>query len=45
MTPVEKIVVWVKNKPVWWKHSIRLSLRDGELQVLCCYSARRKYEL
>lgn len=31
MTPVERIVDWVKNKPVWWRHAIRLSLRDGEL--------------
>ncbi len=31
MSPVEKIVVWVKNKPVWWRHAIRLSLRDGKL--------------
>lgn len=31
MTPVEKIVGWVKDKPVWWRHAIRLSLRDGEL--------------
>lgn len=31
VSPVEKIVVWVKNKPVWWRHAIRLSLRDGEL--------------
>ena len=31
MTPVERIVDWVKDKPVWWRHAIRLSLRDGEL--------------
>lgn len=31
ISPVEKIVVWVKNKPVWWRHAIRLSLRNGEL--------------
>jgi len=30
MTPVERIVDWVKNKPVWWRHAVRLSLRDGE---------------
>ncbi len=31
VSPVEKIVDWAKNKPVWWRHAIRLSLRDGEL--------------
>lgn len=31
MTPVEKIVGWGKDKPVWWRHAIRLSLGDGEL--------------
>lgn len=31
MTLVESIVDWVKDKPVWWRQAIRLSLRDGEL--------------
>lgn len=31
ISPVEKIVGWIKNKPVWWRHAIRLSLRDSEL--------------
>ncbi len=30
-TPVERIASWVKGKPIWWQHAIRLSLRDGEL--------------
>jgi len=30
-TPVEKIATWVKDKPIWWRHTVRLSLRDGEL--------------
>lgn len=31
MTPVERIVEWIKDRPVWWRHTIRLSLNDGEL--------------
>ncbi len=31
MLPVEKIVEWVKDKPIWWQHSIRLSLQNGDL--------------
>ncbi len=31
MTPVERIVDWVKNKPIWWRHAIRLSLQNGDL--------------
>ena len=39
MTPVEKIVNWVKDKPVWWQHAIRLSLRDGELSPVSLQEA------
>ncbi len=31
MLPVEKIIGWLKDKPVWWQHSIRLALKNGEL--------------
>ena len=31
MLPVQKIVGWAKDKPGWWQHSIRLSLKNGEL--------------
>jgi len=32
MTPIEKIVEWVKDKPVFWRHAIRLIIRKGELK-------------
>lgn len=31
MAPVEKIADWVSNKPVWWRHAVRLALADGRL--------------
>ncbi len=30
-TPVEQIEKWIEDKPVWWKHSVRLTLDNGEL--------------
>lgn len=41
MLPVEKIVGWVKDKPVWWQHSIRLALEKGSLDesdLRCVYN-------
>lgn len=32
MTPIEKIAEWSKNKPVWWRHSLRLALNNGTLE-------------
>lgn len=32
MTPIEKIANWSKNKPVWWRHSLRLALNNGSLE-------------
>ena len=32
MTPIEKIADWSKNKPVWWRHSLRLALKNGTLE-------------
>ncbi len=33
MTPVQRIVNWTNeiNKPVWWRHAVRLGLMHGEL--------------
>jgi hypothetical protein len=31
MTPVEQIEKWIEDKPIWWKHSVRLALENGEL--------------
>lgn len=32
MKPIEKVVEWVnKDKPLWWRHAIRLALEHGEL--------------
>lgn len=31
MTPIEQIKTWVEDKPIWWKHSIKLTLEHGEL--------------
>jgi energy-coupling factor transporter ATP-binding protein EcfA2 len=31
MSPVEKIAEWIKSKPEWWQHSMRLSLKNGAL--------------
>ncbi|HHQ4663929.1 TPA: AAA family ATPase, partial [Aeromonas veronii] len=31
MTPIEKIKGWIEDKPIWWKHTIRLALVNGEL--------------
>jgi len=32
MTPIEKIVDWAKDKPVFWRHAIRLIIQKGELK-------------
>ncbi|MCH6192396.1 AAA family ATPase [Serratia sp. X10] len=32
MMPIEKIADWSKNKPVWWRHSLRLALNNGTLE-------------
>ncbi|MBA6417041.1 AAA family ATPase [Colwellia sp. 6M3] len=31
MQPIEKLVDWVKDRPVFWRHAIRLALTKGEL--------------
>lgn len=31
MQPIEKLVDWVKDKPVFWRHAVRLALTKGEL--------------
>lgn len=31
MSPVEQIVDWVKEKPIWWQHTVRIALQNGEL--------------
>eukprot|EP00493_Phyllostaurus_siculus_P022507 UN22840 len=31
MTAIEQISLWSEDKPMWWKHSIRLALRHGQL--------------
>lgn len=31
MTPIEQIKEWIENKPVWWRHTTRLALMNGEL--------------
>ena len=31
MTPIEQIKEWIENKPVWWGHTTRLALMNGEL--------------
>lgn len=31
MTPIEQIKGWIEDKPIWWKHTIRLALSNGEL--------------
>jgi len=35
MAPIEEIAQWIQNKPVWWRHSVRLALRHGELNQNC----------
>ncbi|MCF2849180.1 AAA family ATPase [Pseudoalteromonas sp. ACER1] len=32
MTAIEQISLWSEDKPMWWKHSIRLALRHGQLE-------------
>jgi hypothetical protein len=32
MTPIEQIAQWIDDKPVWWKHTVRLVLEHGELE-------------
>lgn len=34
MTPVENIANWIKDKPLWWQHSVRLSLSEGALSPI-----------
>lgn len=31
MQPIEKLVDWVKDKPVFWRHAVKLALSKGEL--------------
>lgn len=31
MQPIEKLVEWVKDKPVFWRHAVKLALSKGEL--------------
>ncbi|MBY6063311.1 AAA family ATPase [Pseudidiomarina sediminum] len=31
MTPIEQIEKWIKDKPVWWRQSVRLALENGGL--------------
>lgn len=31
MQPMEKLVDWVKDKPVFWRHAVKLALSKGEL--------------
>jgi energy-coupling factor transporter ATP-binding protein EcfA2 len=31
MQPIEKIVEWAKDKPVFWRHAVKLALTKGEL--------------
>jgi energy-coupling factor transporter ATP-binding protein EcfA2 len=31
MQPIEKLVDWIKDKPVFWRHAIKLALSKGEL--------------
>ena len=30
MSPIKTILEWIKDKPEWWQHSVRLSLINGE---------------
>jgi hypothetical protein len=34
MTPVENIADWIKDKPLWWQHSVKLSLSEGALSPI-----------
>lgn len=34
MTPVENIADWIKDKPLWWQHAIKLSLSEGALSPI-----------
>lgn len=31
MQPIEKLVDWIKDKPVFWRHAVKLALSKGEL--------------
>lgn len=31
MAPIEQIKIWIEDKPIWWKHSIKIALEHGEL--------------
>lgn len=31
MQPIEKLVDWIKDKPVFWRHAVKLALVKGEL--------------
>ncbi len=31
MTPIEKIIQWVSDKPVFWRHAVRLAIKQGAL--------------
>ena len=32
MSPIEQIAQWIEDKPIWWKHTVRLALTHGELE-------------
>lgn len=32
MSPIEQIAQWIEDKPIWWKHTVRLALMHGELE-------------
>lgn len=34
MTPIKQIAKWIEDKPVWWRHAVRLALRHGELKTV-----------
>ena len=34
MTPIEQVAQWIEDKPVWWKHAVRLTLRHGILEQI-----------
>ncbi len=34
MKPVENIADWIKGKPLWWQHSVKLSLSEGALSPI-----------
>lgn len=33
LNPVEKNKNWIQDKPMWWRHAVRLAVRHGELNA------------